>query len=340
MVKDKLQIYLITNNREVELKKTFEQIFANNSPIKDFDITIINNASTDGTDDLISKYQKDFPNLKHVRNPINIGGNANICRAYETAAICGKEYAWILCDDDLYNFDNWAEVEKNINEGKDIICVSDYGFPNKSYKTNKAYQFLQLAFVPSCIFKTSNVDARIIFNMYEAIYTMFPQLVLAADIINANKQIAVLSNPIVHNGTFFDSKIVNRSFNRGFKKEIIIERRKVRNWMLGFSNAITLLDDTEIAKDCIEFSVTCRDIYGCWQNFYNDLCYKYLNKNNFNYFYEIYKYLRFKRKFGFWCHFLVKDISGISYLYGRTKNLLIVLRIRLHNLLQEIKSGK
>ncbi len=332
MVKDKLQIYLITNNRERELRLTFEQIFADNSPIKDFDIVIVNNASTDGTDDLIKEYQKDFPNLKHIRNVVNIGGCANICRAYELAATCNKEYAWILCDDDLYNFGNWSEVEKNINEQKDIICVSDYAFPNNQHKTDKACQLMQLAFVPSCIFKTRNVDSRIIFNMYEAIYTMFPHVVLIADIINNDKQIEVLSTPIVHNGTFFDKRVVNRSFNRGFKKEVMTERRRVRNWMLGFSNIITMLEDKEIAKNCIEFSVPCRDIYGSWENFYSDLYKKYFNINNFNYFYEIYKLLKLKRKISFWLYYIIHNIPGLRHLYGRIKNLIIVLKIKMHNI--------
>lgn len=333
MIKDKLQIFLITNNRESELRLTFEQIFADNSPIRDFDITIVNNASTDGTDDLIAEYQKKFQNLKHVRNPINIGGHANICRAYEMAATCGKEYAWVLCDDDLYNFENWKEVEINIENNKDIICVSDYGFPTQEYKTNKAYQILQLSFVPSCIFKTSNVTATIIFNMYESTFTMFPQTVLIADIINSEKEIAVLSFPVVHNGTFFNTKTHNLSFNRGFKKELMTERRKIRNWILGFSSIVTMLEDKEIAKDCIEFSIPCRDIYCSWGNFYKDLNKKYFNKDYFNYFYEIYKLLGFRRKLGFWMYLITKDIPVIGHLSGRLHNLSVVLVVRLHNIL-------
>ena len=57
-LKDKLDIVLITYNRKNCLQKTFEQIFAENSPIKDFDITILNNASTDGTSEFIEKYCK------------------------------------------------------------------------------------------------------------------------------------------------------------------------------------------------------------------------------------------------------------------------------------------
>ena len=56
-MKEKLDIVIITYNRKDFLKKTFEQILAENSPIKDFDITILNNASDDGTSELVEEYQ-------------------------------------------------------------------------------------------------------------------------------------------------------------------------------------------------------------------------------------------------------------------------------------------
>ena len=55
---DVLEIILITYNRERFLKRTFEQIFDNEkSPIKNLEVTILDNNSTDGTSDLIKKYQ-------------------------------------------------------------------------------------------------------------------------------------------------------------------------------------------------------------------------------------------------------------------------------------------
>lgn len=39
-IKENLQIILITYNRKNYLQRTFDQIFADNSPIKGFDITI------------------------------------------------------------------------------------------------------------------------------------------------------------------------------------------------------------------------------------------------------------------------------------------------------------
>ena len=111
-MENKLGIVLITYNRKNFLEETFNQIFADNSPIKNFDITVLNNNSTDGTSELINDYCKKFPNLKHVINKINIGGNANIAKAF--AEYSNKDYIWVICDNDTYDWSAWQEVENAI----------------------------------------------------------------------------------------------------------------------------------------------------------------------------------------------------------------------------------
>lgn len=296
MIKDKLQIYLVTYNRKHLLENTFQQIFSQNSPIKDFDITILDNASTDGTSELIDEYAKIHPNIKHIRHPHNIGGNANICRAYEMSASCGKEYAWILCDDDRYDFSNWQEVEENINSQKDIICVCDYAIPNTEDKIKKTYQILQLTFVPSGIFKTNCISDSVLHNMYDNIYTMFQQTCLTMKVINNGGKIQVLSKPIVHNGIFVNDSY-NFSYTRGTLDDSVSERKKHSIWILGFVNVLTLANDKNLIGECMEASIPSNAIYHSWEKFYISYMYKYFNIRNFNYFYEIFKYLKPKRKF-------------------------------------------
>lgn len=305
MIKDKLQLFLVTYNRKKQLENTFRQIFAQNSPIKDFDITILDNASTDGTSELIDEYSKKFPNIKHIRHPFNIGGNANICRAYELSASCGKEYAWILCDDDFYDFSNWAEVEKCINNKKDIICTADYSFPSDRDKKNKAYQIFQLTFVPAGIFRTSCISDVVLHNMYDNIYTMFQQTCLIAKVINNGGGIHVLSKPIVINGMIAGTISYDQSFTRGTIEDSVTERKKKTIWILGFVNVLTLLSDKNLIKECVEVSIPSKFIYNSWDNFYRIIMFKYFNYKCLNYFYEIYKQLKPKRKLGFWLYTLI-----------------------------------
>ena len=135
MIKDKLQIVLVTYNRKDFLEKTLNQLFLETSPIKDFDITILNNDSTDGSTELINDFCTRHNNLTHIQNKINIGGNANILRAIEYAT---KKYIWILADDDTYDFSECDDViEKICNDDFALIHVDghkDVFWPQIKYR--------------------------------------------------------------------------------------------------------------------------------------------------------------------------------------------------------------
>ena len=295
MLKDKLQIYLITYNRKNKLKHTIEEILK--SPVKDFDMVILDNASNDGSSEIISEYVQRYPNIKHIRHNINIGGNANICRAFELGASCGKEYFWTICDDDKYDFSNWNEVENEINKKTDIICVADYICDTPEKKLNKAHQIFQLTFVPAGIYKSSLITDDVLIAMYDNIYTMFQQSSPTINVINNNDSIHVLSKPIVFNGIHFEDKEEDLSFIRGCsKKKYITERRESMSWVLGFSNVLTLLKDKSLIKECMEVSIPYKDIYGSWENFYNCMYSQYINQNKINCFMEIYNCLLDKHK--------------------------------------------
>ena len=306
-MKSRLQIYLITYNRRAKLEQTLNSILAEDSPIKDYDITILDNASTDGSSELIQESCTKHSNLKHIRHNVNIGGNANICRAFELSTTCHKEYAWILCDDDKFDFSNWSEVENHIKNNVDLICVSDYIFPTAYDKEDKAYQFFQMTFVPASIFKTKCITNTVLMNMYDAILTMFQQSCLTAHIINNNGTIEVLKKPIVHNGLHFKDKVDTESlsFTRGNEdvKEIL-ERRFCTSWILGFVNIISLLKNKNLQNECIEAAITYKDIYGNWNNFYSCLYKDFFSFKKLNYFYEIYIKLNTNRQFGVLTYYL------------------------------------
>ena len=308
-IKDKLQIYIITYNRIKKFKYTLDELLK--SPIKDFDITILDNASTDGTSEVIDEYCIKYPNIKHIRHKINIGGNANICRAFEMGASCGKEYFWILCDDDKYDFSNWNEAEKRIEEHDDIICVCDYICDTEEKKKDPAYQIFQLTFVPAGIYKSSLVTDDVLINMYDAILTMFQQAVITIKCINENKKIHVLSKPVVFNGIHFEDKEDEKSlsYKRGGNEKWVLKRREDTSWILGFTNIITLLKNKELQKKCVEVAIPYKDIYANWDNFYYCMKELYINSDKINYFLEIYNNLPDEHKLHF-------DLLNIYTLIG------------------------
>ena len=237
---DVLEIILITYNRERFLKRTFEQIFDNEkSPIRNLEVTILDNNSTDGTSDLIKKYQGKFPNIKHEKNSRNIGGNANIAKAYTMAK---KKYVWVLCDDDTYYFEGFEQIENAINEEYDVIFVQ---------KTDKDFPsiFTKASFVPGCIYKVSNFTDTVICNMYDNISNMFPHLALMAKNINDNNKI------YIPNKDYIQTYLGNSSYNcyiRGYKNEDEIPKwRKNMFWGIGYFNSCALIKNKKIRENIL-----------------------------------------------------------------------------------------
>ena len=279
LMNDKLKIFLITYNRSYYLERTLKQILADSSPIKDFDITILNNASTDETDDIIKKYQKKFPNLKHIKHPINIGGNANIVRAFEYGASSGKEYFWVLCDDDAYEFSNWKEIEKAVNTQKyDLIFTCTRLIREPS---DIAQRIHQATFIPGCIYASKTLTSDILQSMHDMIISMFSQTMLSANIISEssekvyvpnNGDIVVRPDPIDED----DGTLV-----RGCNLQYLHPDRINVFWHIGFIRAIQIIKDKR-KRDYIIQNVRFTDIFE--SSFYEYMLfiieYNALYKNN------------------------------------------------------------
>lgn len=238
-LKHKLDIVLVTYNRKTYLEKTLNQIFDIDSPIKDFDITVLDNASTDGSSELIQEYAKHYTNLKHIKHPHNISGNANIARAFEYGS---KEYIWVICDDDYYNWEDWAEIEKAIEEEHDVIVVDN---ENISDKNDIADIIFQLSFLPSGIYKTSTFTDELFRNMYDNISNWYPHLTVGINIANTTKDFYVIEKSCVINGVTVNySKNIPTapaSILRELNSKKVFPEQQSMCWGIAYTNTLTLL---------------------------------------------------------------------------------------------------
>lgn len=289
-MKNKLEIVLITFNRSFFLKKTLEQLYSKGSPIKNYKVTILDNNSNDDTRKIVKKFQKENSNLNYRRNEINVGGNANICKAFEMLANSDADYGWVLCDDDVYDWSNWEEVERLMSQQVDCIGVANY-VNNHHVMSSVGQSIFQLSFVPAGIYRLENLDSSVITNMYDAIFTMFPQLCVGIHLINNHKNIVFLENWIIDNGiSYYKDKYkdkVDYSFTRHSQEFTEYAPRKNSLWILGFSNIITMVKDKNIQKDAVEKAVPYKDIYMNWDNFVNCMKNEYMHEDRINYMMEI-----------------------------------------------------
>lgn len=178
-IKNDLQIFLITFNREKDLENTFEQFFAEKSPIRDFDITILDNCSTDGTQDLCLNYARQYPNLKYIKNRVNIGAVGNIIKAMESAE---RKWLWILGDDDNYDWSVWPEIEEALNADYDIVNTCWHIGAER--KTDYAHAFNETGFISTSIYNTRNINATVRQNAYYLAPNLNPHSAIGAYVVN------------------------------------------------------------------------------------------------------------------------------------------------------------
>ncbi len=243
-IQKELDIFLITYNRKYFLENTLESIFSETSPIKNLDITILDNASTDGTSELIREYLQKFSNIKYIRHNKNIGGNANICRAFELAS---KKYFWIICDDDKYDWHNWQEIESALNKNYDLV-LTQRTVPLD--KMDEAELINQLSFLPSGIFKTENLTEDVLQAAYNNISNTFPHLALVCYLFNEKKSYYLPKETVIKQGwNLKTNSTVN--MNRGIEK-FVYHRFEYPNIFTFYINSFQMLKDKRLRKKCCE----------------------------------------------------------------------------------------
>lgn len=238
-LEDYLEIILITYNRKQYLRKTLDALLAVNSPVKNVKITILDNSSTDGTSDLVEEYARLYKNLMHIRHKKNIGGDVNICKAYEAAE---KEYAWILCDDDEYSWEAWAEVEEFIRKKGYCICVSGSTVNSMRELDDEAKAIREITFVPSLIFRTELLTSAVIMSMYKTCFTTLSQLRLPIHCVNNNYKIEHTSVPIVLRNK------LNTPAIRGYAQDEVPRIMAASSFLHGYAIAIYDIKDENLRE--------------------------------------------------------------------------------------------
>lgn len=246
-IQDQLDIILITYNRAAFLDKSLAILTAENSPLRNFSILVLDNNSTDNTKDVVAKHQKDFKNIAYRKNKYNVGAAGNIVKAFESA---NKDYLWILADDDVYDWSNWGEVEKAILSDEKAIVVSRRDLANE-YKENIGQILYQAAFNAGVIYSKKLLNDTVLHNMYNNVDTMMPHLIPLVYYINNNGKFYILQKPVVEHGYYSGKASSDTSYTRG-TDDNVCRRLKKNNFLYGFISAISDVRDKKIKKQAIE----------------------------------------------------------------------------------------
>lgn len=233
-----LEIVIITYNRKREIKQTLDSLMASYSPVRRCPITILDNCSTDGASEVCEEFAARYENVKHIRHPQNIGGNANICRAFEIAK---GEYIWCLSDDDGLDWSAWPEIEEAMAAGYDGIFTT---LINLRRTKGLGGQIMECIFCPGCIYKRENITSNVIQGMYANIHNYVPHLTIAFAIVMNDGKFFIPKHEIVYQPPKFEDipEIATKNNTRG-NDICYAPAIEDKIWEVGFINLLTLLDE-------------------------------------------------------------------------------------------------
>jgi glycosyltransferase involved in cell wall biosynthesis len=214
-----LEIVIITYNRSKYLKRTLKALA--DSSFSQCKITILDNCSSDDTPIVIEEAVQRLQFLNSYSHAKNIGGNANILRAYEMATY---PYLWLMGDDDIIYIEQADEVLRLCAEGKaDLINLiqapfqvsQPRGLHNlKHYARCYRYLFFQQSLITAVITKTSLISGSTIEKAYHQIASFFPHLVFTNEAIERNGLIYFLDKPLISRDDDLDTKALGQSGGR------------------------------------------------------------------------------------------------------------------------------
>lgn len=111
-----IQVFVLSYNRAQYIEKTIISLL--NQTVTGFPIIILDNGSTDNTEEVIKKYS--YKNINFCPNKVNEGSFQNFRRAQELA---DKEWVMVHHDDDLLHPCYIEHVLKLINDDKTIQVI-------------------------------------------------------------------------------------------------------------------------------------------------------------------------------------------------------------------------
>lgn len=135
MNKPLLSICIPTFNRALYLKECLDSIanqFSNPKIMQKVEVIILDNLSTDKTEEIVKTFTTSFENIKYIKDD----KNRDIVRGIiKVASLASGKYIWVFSDDDIHIQDSLKTVIDFVNKNNlDLIFCNLIGFSEKYKK--------------------------------------------------------------------------------------------------------------------------------------------------------------------------------------------------------------
>lgn len=114
-----LSICIATYNRSEYIAETLDSIIPQLSD--DVELLVVDGASTDATESVVSNYLNQEPRLRYIRLEAKGGVDQDYCKSVEFAR---GVYCWLFTDDDVLKLGAVDAVKTAISEDHDLIVVN------------------------------------------------------------------------------------------------------------------------------------------------------------------------------------------------------------------------
>ena len=180
----KLSIIIATFNREKRLKKSLPLLLSEDSD--QFEFIIIDNNSSDKTQQLVSSFSKNDNRIRYFKNHSNIGANRNYYRGYLEAK---SNWICFMSDDDFIQHGFLSEliqiIDKNQDCGLIINSNDNSGDLNltQSRRIKSGIDALKLSFKLSGVLTGLTINKKLIKQEYWTLdNSIYPQISLASNL--------------------------------------------------------------------------------------------------------------------------------------------------------------
>ena len=232
-------IFTETFNRRRTIKKTILSV--SNQTFRNFNYTIIDFGSTDGTSEIIINTLKkiDKPNINFVQKKFNPN---EMQRWNKQLKYTNGLYTVVLEGDDFFEKKYLEVAYKNIKKFKPGIYIgrsnkNDWGVKGLVNNANFRYDFMTLRFIPppsEAIFKRSN--KKKLYRYDSKNYKYCAEVSLYEKIVNDGYDV------------YFEKKIDNNLIHRGKSTKLKFSSKKVTDRYFFLNKNIKKLDSQQIKK--------------------------------------------------------------------------------------------
>ena len=228
----KLSIIIATFNREKRLKKSLPLLLSEDSD--QYEFIIIDNNSSDKTQQLVSSFSKKDNRIRYFKNHSNIGANRNYYRGYLEAK---SNWICFMTDDDYIQPGFLSELIKIIDKNQDcglIINSNNNGGDDnltKSRRVKSGIEALKLSFKLTGVLVGLTINKKLIKQEYWTLdNSIYPQIGLAVNLsFNNDIYIHLPKNKIIlGKEDSIDSIVNSRPADFGVieRLEILLESSK------------------------------------------------------------------------------------------------------------------